>query len=76
MFRAQKDIMKRVGFTDEDVTMIFTILAAILHLTNIRFQQDDDTDGVYVENETPLEISKTGEKKTIRFRYSNVLFFS
>ena len=76
MFRAQKNIMKRVGFTDEDVTMIFTILAAILHLTNIRFQQDDDTDGVYVENETPLEISKTGEKKTIRFRYSNVLFFS
>jgi len=76
MFRAQKDIMKRVGFSDEDVTMIFTILAAILHLTNIRFQQDDDTDGVYVENETPLEISKTGEKKTIRFRYSNVLFFS
>jgi myosin heavy subunit len=38
--------------------MIFTILAAILHLTNIHFRHDDDTDGVYVENEYPLEVGK------------------
>lgn len=36
--------------------MVFTILSAILHLTNIRFRHDEETDGVYVENEHPLEV--------------------
>lgn len=56
MFQAQKDIMKRVGFMDEDITLIFTLLAAVLHLTNIRFCQDEETDGVYIEDEYPLEV--------------------
>jgi len=58
MFNTQKDIMQRVGFTNEDINMVFTILSAILHLTNIRFQHDDETDGVYIENEHPLEVGK------------------
>lgn len=56
MFQAQKDIMKRVGFQDEDITLAFTILAAILHLTNISFCQDEETDGVYIDDEYPLEV--------------------
>lgn len=36
--------------------MVFTILSAILHLTNIRFSHDDETDGVYIEDEYPLEV--------------------
>ncbi len=38
--------------------MVFTILSAILHLTNIRFSHDDETDGVYIEDEYPLEVGK------------------
>ncbi len=37
---------------------MFTLLAAILHLTNIRFAQDEETDGVYIEDEYPLEVGK------------------
>ena len=36
--------------------MVFTILSAILHLTNIRFSHDEETDGVYIEDEYPLEV--------------------
>ena len=35
---------------------MFTLLSAILHLTNIRFAHDDETDGVFIEDEFPLEI--------------------
>ncbi|CAF3672927.1 unnamed protein product [Rotaria sp. Silwood1] len=56
MFNTQKEIMQRVGFTKEDISMVFTILSAILHLTNIRFSHDDETDGVYIEDEYPLEV--------------------
>jgi hypothetical protein len=38
-------------------------LAAILHLTNIRFSQDDETDGVYIDDEYPLEVGKDIKKK-------------
>jgi hypothetical protein len=38
--------------------MVFTILSAILHLTNIRFSHDDETDGVYIEDEYPLEVGR------------------
>ncbi|CAF4602176.1 unnamed protein product, partial [Rotaria socialis] len=56
MFSTQKEIMGRVGFTDNDINMVFTILSAILHLTNIQFSHDDETDGVYIEDEYPLEV--------------------
>ena len=38
--------------------MVFTILSAILHLTNIQFSHDDETDGVYIKNEHPLEVGR------------------
>jgi myosin heavy subunit len=39
--------------------MVFTILSTILHLTNIRFSHDDDTDGVYIQDEYPLEVGRS-----------------
>ncbi|CAF3443563.1 unnamed protein product [Rotaria sp. Silwood1] len=58
MFNTQKEIMRRVGFTDDDINMVFTILSAILHLSNIQFSHDDETDGVYIEDEYPLEVGR------------------
>lgn len=56
MFEKQKSIMQRVGFSDEDIRLVFIILSAILHLTNIKFLLDDETDGVYIADEIPLKI--------------------
>lgn len=47
--------------------MVFTLLAAILHLTNIKFSQDEETDGVYIEDEYPLEVGKFGNYLKIFF---------
>lgn len=54
--------------------MVFTILSAILHLTNIRFSHDDETDGVYIEDEVPLEVGKKFSFIRRKKRYQ--LFFS
>ncbi len=35
---------------------MFIILSAILHLTNIKFSQDEETDGVYIYDEQPLKV--------------------
>lgn len=35
--------------------MVFTLLAAVLHITNINFGKDDDNDGVYISDITALE---------------------
>ena len=83
MFHAQKEIMKRVGFTEDvnknsilekrkkkkrsfwfikkaeylkDISLVFSLLSAILHLTNMKFSHDEETDGVYIEDEYPLEV--------------------
>ena len=45
--------------------MVFTILSAILHLTNIRFSHDDETDGVYIDDEYPLEVGRWDARKKI-----------
>ena len=42
----------------KDINLVFTLLAAILHLTNIKFFHDEETDGVYIEDEYPLEVGK------------------
>ena len=47
-------------------------MAAILHLTNIRFSQDDETDGVYIDDEYPLEVGKDLKKKKKLF----IIFYS
>lgn len=54
MFHNLTDIMTAVGFTDEQIMLIFLILAAILHLANIVFMPCEDTDGVSVVDEYPL----------------------
>lgn len=54
MFHNLTDIMADVGFSEEEITLIFLILAAILHLANIVFMPCEDTDGVSVVDEYPL----------------------
>ena len=38
------------------------MLTAVLHISDIKFLHDNDTDGVYIENEELLEISKSNTK--------------
>ena len=45
--------------------MVFTILSAILHMTNIRFSHDEETDGVFIEDEYPLEVGKSSTLRTV-----------
>lgn len=54
MFHNLTEIMTEVGFSEEHITLIFLILAAILHLANIVFVPCEDTDGVSVVDEYPL----------------------
>ncbi|XP_041375436.1 myosin-IIIb-like [Gigantopelta aegis] len=56
-FKELMEIIRLIGFTDEDVAAIFTLLSSILHVTNIVFHDDIDTDGVYVVDEFPLRIA-------------------
>ena len=44
------------GFSWQDVDGILAILAAILHISDISFEADDETDGVCIPNEDPLEM--------------------
>ena len=58
MCQLQKEIMKRVGFTDQDISLVFTLLASILHLTNVTFLYDDESDGAYISDEYPVAVGK------------------
>lgn len=58
-----KQAMSRVGFNDAEVDEIFHIVAAILHIGNVKFKQE----GNYGKISTP-DIVKTAaqvSKKTI-----------
>lgn len=42
----------------QDISTVFTLLSAILHLTNITFVEDPETDGVQIDDEYPLRVGK------------------
>ena len=42
----------------KDINLVFILLSAILHLTNIKFCDDDETDGVYINDEYPLKLGR------------------
>ena len=46
------------SFCCQEVNMILAILAAILHITDITFDTDYDTDGVYIIHEEMLELGR------------------
>ncbi|XP_048256022.1 uncharacterized protein LOC124134072 [Haliotis rufescens] len=54
MFGDLTCLMFQIGFTEEHLTVIYIILASILHLANIVFLPCEDTDGVTVADEYPL----------------------
>ena len=42
----------------QDTDTIFAYLSAILHLTDIQFAADHETDGVYIVDEYPLHVGR------------------
>nr|AHX26704.1 chitin synthase [Owenia fusiformis] len=56
MFQKQEDIMRLIGFTEKDVSTVYTLLSSILHLSNIDFANNEVTDGVYITDEYPLKV--------------------
>ncbi|ESO87527.1 hypothetical protein LOTGIDRAFT_127517 [Lottia gigantea] len=56
-FHQQIDIMKMIGFSEEDISSILTLLSAILNVTNLVFVDDTEVDGVNIENEFHLRVA-------------------
>ncbi|CAD5118123.1 DgyrCDS6862 [Dimorphilus gyrociliatus] len=50
-------IMTTVGFNEEQIETLIALLAAILHIADIEFAHDVETDGAYILNENCLEVS-------------------
>lgn len=46
--------MNRVGFSEEEKANIFKLVAAVLHIGNIAFEESEDKDGKIL-----LQLSKT-----------------
>ena len=42
----------------QEINMILALLAAILHITDIQFDNDYDTEGVYILREEIMEIGE------------------
>jgi len=42
----------------QDCEMIYAYLSAILHLTDIQFEPDQETDGVFITDEYPLHVCR------------------
>ncbi|KAK7482474.1 hypothetical protein BaRGS_00026291, partial [Batillaria attramentaria] len=54
--QTQRDVFREIGMSQEEVDNLHIILAAILHLTNIRFVDDDESSagGVVVDNDDAM----------------------
>ncbi|ESP01302.1 hypothetical protein LOTGIDRAFT_111741, partial [Lottia gigantea] len=56
MFHKQLNVMKLVGFTDWEISMVFTVLSAVLHVTNIVYIKDEKTEKARFADLKNLEI--------------------
>ena len=45
-------------FCHQDISIVYTCLAAVLFITNVEFQPEDDDDGVVIIDEYPVNIGK------------------
>jgi len=45
-------------FCHQDIAIIYTCLAAVLFITNVEFQPEDDDDGVVIIDDYPVNIGK------------------
>jgi myosin heavy subunit len=57
MWKKTQQIMDLVGFSTDEKESITAMLTAVIHITDIRFLHDSDTDGSYIENEDRLEMA-------------------
>jgi len=51
-------LQHRDSFHFQEVSLIFTLLSAILHVTNITFTREDETDRVYMKESNHLSIGQ------------------
>ncbi|KAK2181092.1 hypothetical protein NP493_411g02028 [Ridgeia piscesae] len=58
MFKEMESELGSVGFDSDDMATIYSCLAAVLFITNIQFQPDDDSDGTYIIDEYPVSIGE------------------
>lgn len=56
MFDELQDIMELVGFTQGQIWMIYTMLSAILQTSQVKFSQDPETGGAYIEDEYSIKV--------------------
>ncbi|XP_033640146.1 myosin-IIIb-like isoform X1 [Asterias rubens] len=56
MYDELQDIMELVGFTQEDIWMIFTILSAVIQIADIDFDFDEETGGSFIVDEYILKV--------------------
>ncbi|XP_030829634.1 myosin-IIIb isoform X1 [Strongylocentrotus purpuratus] len=54
-----QDIMELVGFTQEDIWMIYRLLSAVIQIPDIEFDVDDETGGSYIVDEYVLKVVAT-----------------
>ncbi|KAK2155486.1 hypothetical protein NP493_2068g00002 [Ridgeia piscesae] len=53
-FEEMEEIMGKVAFTKDDISTIYMCLAAVLYITNVEFQPEDDNDGVTIVDDFPV----------------------
>ncbi|XP_072026265.1 myosin-IIIb-like [Amphiura filiformis] len=56
MFDDLQDIMELVGFTQEDILMIYTMLSAVIQICDVTFDVDTETGGSYIVDEYVLKV--------------------
>ncbi|XP_063960689.1 myosin-IIIb-like [Lytechinus pictus] len=54
-----QDIMELVGFTQEDIWMIYRLLSAVIQIADIEFDVDEETGGSYIVDEYILKVVAT-----------------
>ncbi|KAK7495993.1 hypothetical protein BaRGS_00012694, partial [Batillaria attramentaria] len=58
LYHKQLNIMRLVGFTDWEVSLIFTLLSSILHVTNISFSREEDKENVQIKDTHSLSVGE------------------
>ncbi|KAL5005076.1 hypothetical protein ScPMuIL_018532 [Solemya velum] len=53
-FQKAKGALHGIGFSSDEESQIYRVLAAILHITGIEFDEDEESDGVIIVDEEPL----------------------
>ena len=75
-FQMVKQSLISIGFSQEDVQSIFTILSAILHIGDLQFLPHGSNDGVRVKNNGTLEKGSSSINFSFFFASFGIFMFS